>query len=60
MRHGLIEVVLPHVRDDDLAARLGEDLRLAEARAGPAARDECYLAFEICHVLVSFCFCLLL
>jgi hypothetical protein len=60
MRHGLIEVVLPHVRDDDLAARLGEDLRLAEACAGPAARNECYLALKSVMCWSPFSFCLLL
>ena len=47
---GLIERVLAHIGDDHLAARLGEDLGLAEPGAAAAAGDERHLAREILHV----------
>ena len=52
--HCLIQVVLTVVGDDDLHARFGEDLGIAEARAGSAAGDKCDLASKVFHDIAPY------
>ena len=53
VRHCLVQVILTHVCDNDLTARLRKNLRHTEAGPGSSACDKCDLAFEICHLPVS-------